>query len=285
MSNEQQAGTMANMPWAHLRLPPFPQVAVRVLKLVNNENVQLHQLSELIAVDPAFASEVLTVANSVLYSPRYPANNILQAVAVLGANALQGLCVTVGVRAYMGKAMAFPAMKLLWHHSLASAVISERLAKASSLNKDTAFTAGILHDIGRAALAVIQPKEYAALLGRHTGSPDSMLQEERDLFGWDHCETGTQLVSSWNLPADFLASIAHHHEEEEQSSVWDMKKNVHMACLIADTAGFAAFPGCARQVYSELFEALPARIQERFYADIAPLTAEVGDAIHGIESV
>jgi HD-like signal output (HDOD) protein len=56
----------ARLPWAHLRLPPFPQVAMRVLQLAQNENVQLHQLCDLISSDPAFASEVLTVANSVL---------------------------------------------------------------------------------------------------------------------------------------------------------------------------------------------------------------------------
>src|SRR4051812_40075478 len=69
----------AKLPWAQLRLPPFPQVAMRVLQLAQNENVQLHQLCDLISSDPAFASEVLTVANSVLYSPRYPSSSILQA--------------------------------------------------------------------------------------------------------------------------------------------------------------------------------------------------------------
>ena len=86
------------MPWAHLRLPPFPQVAVKVLRLASDENLQLHQLCELISSDPAFASEVLTVANSLLYAPRYPSTSILQAIAVLGANTLQGMCVMVGVQ-------------------------------------------------------------------------------------------------------------------------------------------------------------------------------------------
>jgi HD-like signal output (HDOD) protein len=116
------------LPWAHLRLPPFPQVAVRVLQLACKENVQLHQFSDLISSDPAFASEVLTIANSLLYAPRYPANSILQAIAVLGANALQGVCITVGVRSYMGRSMTLPAMKALWRHNLACAIIAQRLA-------------------------------------------------------------------------------------------------------------------------------------------------------------
>jgi len=69
----REESELPKLPWAHLRLPPFPQVAVRVLQLVQNENLQLHQLCELISSDPAFAGEVLTVANSLLYAPRYPA--------------------------------------------------------------------------------------------------------------------------------------------------------------------------------------------------------------------
>ena len=98
----------AQPPWAHLRLPPFPEVAIRVLQLTNNENVQLHQLSELISSDAAFASEVLTIANSLVYAPRFPATTILQAIAVMGANHLQGMCLTVGVRTYLGTARGGP---------------------------------------------------------------------------------------------------------------------------------------------------------------------------------
>ena len=57
-------------------------------------------------------------------------------------------------------------MRSLWRHNLASAIIAERLASVGLLDKDTAYTSGILHDIGRIALAVIQPKEYANLTGQ-----------------------------------------------------------------------------------------------------------------------
>ncbi len=135
LHTEAEVKDIAKLPWAHLRLPPFPQVAIRVLQLANNEDVPLHQLCELISSDPAFASEVLTVANSALYSPRYPANSILQAVAVLGANTLHGMCITVGVRAYLGKTMSHPSMRALWRHNLACAIIAQRIAAAGFLDK------------------------------------------------------------------------------------------------------------------------------------------------------
>ena len=276
---------MARLPWAQLRLPPFPQVAMRVLQLAQNENVQLHQLCDLISSDPAFASEVLTVANSVLYSPRYPSSSIMQAIAVLGANTLQGMCITVGVRAYLGKSMSYPAMRDLWRHNLACALIAERLATAGFLDKDTAYTAGILHDIGRVALAVIQPKEYCNLLTKHKGSPESILEGERQLFGWDHCETGRRLIGDWKLPEDLEAVVSEHHEAVGDGGSWGMGELVKVSCGMADVLGFPAFPGCEKAEFDALIGKVPEADRGRFCQDRQTLAMEIANGIHATEAV
>ena len=273
------------MPWAHLRLPPFPRVAVRVLRLANDENVSLHQLCDLISSDPAFASEVLSVANSLLYAPRYPSTSILQATAVLGANTLQGMCVMVGVRAYLGKAMSFPSMRKLWRHNLACAIIAERLAQAGFIDKDMAYTCAILHDVGRMALAVIQPKAYAALLEKQTGAAATMLDAERELFGWDHCETGRKLIADWKLPDDFAAAIAEHHAARRTDGAWNITELVKVSCALACAVGYAAFPGCETLPFGDLLSELPARERRLFHPDLEILTREVTESIHAIESV
>jgi len=275
----------ANMPWAYLRLPPFPQVAVRVLQLVTNENVQLHELCDLVGSDAVFASEVLTVANSALYAPRYPATSILQAIAVLGADTLQGMCVTVGVRAYLGKSMSMPAMRVLWRHSMACGLIAQKLASGGLVDEYTAYTAGILHDIGRIALTVIQPKDYAALLESHHGPAESILECERGLFGWDHCETGQRLVSGWKLPAEFEEIALDHHTTRRTDGAWGLSELVKMSCAIADSAGYAAFAGCESATYSELLERLPARERRLFYPNAEQLARDVEAGINAIETV
>ena len=274
-----------SMPWAYLRLPPFPQVAVRVLQLVANENVQLHELCDLISSDAAFASEVLTVANSALYAPRYPASSILQAIAVLGADTLQGMCITVGVRAYLGKSMNQPAMRSLWRHSLACGMIAKKLASGGLVDEYTAYTAGIMHDIGRIALTVIQPKDYAALLGSHRGPAASILKCERGLFGWDHCEAGQRLVAGWKLPAEFEEVVLDHHAPRRTDGAWGLSELMKMSCAIADSAGYAAFAGCESATYNELLEKLPARERRVFYSDLGKLTEDVAAGISAIEKV
>ncbi|MGA3160748.1 MAG: HDOD domain-containing protein [Terracidiphilus sp.] len=271
--------------WAHLRIPPFPQVALRVLQLANNENVQLHELSSLISSDPAFASEVLTIANSLLYAPRFPASSILQAIAVLGANNLQGLCLTVGVRGYMGKALNQPAMRAIWRHNLACALIADQLASVGFLDRDVAFTAGVMHDIGRLALAVIRPKEYSLLLGAHSGSAASILNAERDLFGWDHCEAGRQLIEEWKMPPEFEPIVAEHHAARSMEGPWRMAELINVSCRMADTVGCAAFPGCEAALFTDLLDELPERERRLFHATVETLANEIARKIDSVESV
>ena len=281
---EKAGENVTNLPWAHLHLPPFPQVAIRVLQLAGKEDAQFQELRDLISADPAFASEVLTVANSVLYAPRYPSTSILQAVTVLGANTLQGMCITVGVRAYLGKAMSHPAMRNLWRHNLACAIIAARLAAVGLIDKDEAYTAGILHDIGRMALAVVQPSYYAALLASQCGPPGSILERERELFGWDHCETGTQLIGDWKLPSELEPVVSGHHDARRTDGAWTLAELIKISCRMADTAGYPAFPGCESTPYFELLSELPARERRLFFPELAPLAAEVAQVIRAIES-
>jgi len=282
---DSQRNEAIRPPWAHLRLPPFPQVAIRVLQLTNNENVQLHQLSDLISSDAAFASEVLTIANSLVYAPRFPACTILQAIAVLGANHLQGMCLTVGVRSYLGRSLSHPLIRNVWRHNLACAMIAEQLASTGFMDKDTAYTAGVLHDIGRLALAVIRPAEYAALLAKHQGSGASILALESGLFGCDHCEAGKHLISDWKLPPEFEPVVSNHHSSRRSDGAWGMAELIKISCRLADAAGFPAFPGCEIASFSDLRDELPPRERGAFHVELETLTLDITKRINAVESL
>jgi putative nucleotidyltransferase with HDIG domain len=198
---------------------------------------------------------------------------------------LQGMCVTVGVRAYLGKTMSYPAMRNLWRHNLGCAIVAQRLAASGFIDRDTAFTAGILHDIGRMGLSVIQPAAYAALLDELQGAADSMLDAERTLFGLDHCETGRQLIDDWKLPEEFESVVARHHEPRRTDGTWDVAELVKVSCAVASSIGFAAFPGCATTPLGELLDALPARERGLLTNGGDALKKDVVDSIHAIESV
>jgi putative nucleotidyltransferase with HDIG domain len=278
-----QSEHAARIPWGNLRIPSFPQIAIRILQLTSNEDVSMRQLGDLISSDPAFSSEVLAIANSALYAPRYPVTSILQAIAVLGLNRLKGVCITVGVRAYLGKSLNHVWLRAIWRHSLACALIAEQLAQAGSLNKNTAYTAGILHDMGRLAMVAISPETYNPLLMTHSGSPNSILLRERDLFGFDHCDAGRHLITDWKLPADFEAILSDHHAPRQKRDSWNLAALINVSCRMADAIGFSVFPGCEVTPYADLLGELPEEEGKAFCGDRETLAFEVSSKINAVE--
>jgi HD-like signal output (HDOD) protein len=274
----------AGFSWAHFRFPPFPQSALRVLELVNDDNVSMHRFGDLIASDPALSCEVLIIANSALLAQRHRVTSILQAIVLLGTRTLKGVCLTVAVRAYLGKSMSYPSLRAIWRHSLACALIAEQLADPSVIDKGTAYTGGVLHEIGRFALAVLRPQEYAKLLETHCGSVGSILEGERMLFGFDHREAGQHLVTEWKLPAEFEAMLGPRDSAKRKGDRLQIQDLLHTSCQLADAAGFAAFPGCEVTPYAELLEAIPVRARSLFPADVKRLAFDIGSKISAIEA-
>jgi putative nucleotidyltransferase with HDIG domain len=279
----EQSDDAAQTPWTHLRIPPFPKIAIQVLQLTNKEDVSMRQLGDLISSDASFSSEVLTIANSALYASRSPVTSILRAIALLGMNSLKGVCLTVGVRGYLGNSLNRRSLQAIWRHSLACALIAEELTDGCSINKYSAYTAGVLHDIGRLAMVIIRPEPYDALLMTHTGSPCSVLACERDLFGFDHCEAGRRLIADWKMPPDFEAIVADHHSPRQKQDTWTLPALINLSCRMADSIGFAAFPGCEVTPYVDLLGEIPERECKNLGPDRETLTFDVSMKINAVE--
>lgn len=263
-----------------LSLRPFPGIALKIMRLTEREDVHMDRLSSLIESDPAFSTEVLKVANGWMYAPREPIASARQAVVALGIRRLQGLCLTVGVRSFLGKSLQMPIARALWRHSVATALIAEQLARRSSINPDVAFTAGILHDIGRLGLMVAWPKAYAALLDSHYGAPASILEAETGLFGADHCVFSNLLIRDWELPSALFAG--HHHAPRLQA--WNLAELIKMSCPLADAAGMTAFPGCFIGDYPTLLQDLPDTCREPFPQDLVAHRTNVKSRLEALEA-
>jgi HD-like signal output (HDOD) protein len=270
--------------WECVHVPPFPQIAIRVLDCVSNDGMSMCRLSDLISSDPALCSEVLTIANSPLVAHRFPVTSILQAVAMMGTSALKGLCLTVAVRGYLGKSMRYPGLRALWRHSLAVACIAEHLVNVGLMDADDAHTAGILHEIGRFALAVLYPVAYSYLLETHEGTNESLMECERELFGLDHVEVGQRLVVDWSLPKPFREVIGHGECSSSLGESWSMGALIHMSCRIADAVGFPVFAGCDVTPFHDLLGFLPQQQQAFFSPDAADLAEDLHRRINGCES-
>jgi HD-like signal output (HDOD) protein len=271
--------------WSYFRLPPFSPVAIQIVQLVNQEDVAVDELSKLISSDQALASTVLTLANSALYSHRFPVVDILHAINRIGIKNIQGLCLNAAMVGFLGKSLKLPTMRTLWSHNLACGFIAEMLATGTGIDQGSAFTCGLMHDVGRLALAVLRPNEYMLLLEKHAGSPASILQCETEMFGFDHCEAGHELVLSWALPTPFDAVVSTHHGQRQKDNLWDLAGLINLSCRMADCAGFAAFSLCEATSYTDLLEELPKKAVRSLYPDVESLALEIRGRIEMMQAV
>ena len=217
-------------------LRPFPAAACTLIRLINNERVDFRDVSNVIAADAAFSSQVLRLANSALIGGRYEIDSILQALAVVGVDRLRDLVVTVALKNFMGEADN-ACLRRCWRHNLATALWCEKLAPWFHIEIPLGYTAGILHDIGRIALLMLFPQDYAAFLDRSLPAQSDPLEVEQMHWETDHCHIGHSLAANWNFPSVLSDVIAHHHDSVTPQSP-PVRWLAQAACAAASMSGF-----------------------------------------------
>lgn len=248
--------------------------------MLGQDDVDVRQVVQWIQTDPVFSGEMLRVANSALYGFSGEIRSVHQATITLGLEFAKALAITVGLRAYVKSAMKLPILRRCWTHSLACGLLSQELAAACFQRGDEAYTAGLLHDIGRLGLMAAYPIEYANVLTVAMDYSMDVLRCERELFDIDHCQAGAWLAEQWKLPAALGAIAAHHHEEPatmEAKQQPDLMTIVRLGCLFADALDFGVVK--ARNAWSpeQILERLPEPARLRFPGDLGALKAKVLD--------
>ena len=220
---------------ALLRIPPLSYAAAQ-LYVLNEEKADLREIAALIGTDPSLSALVLRLVHSPLFSVRQPVTGILQAVALLGLDRLRALATTAALRMMVCPATATPALTRCWRHSVACALITQDMTANSGLDGDAAYTAGLLHDIGRFALLSCWPTEYSHLLA--TRLPGDEIELEFQALGVSHPDAGAFLLQKWGLPPE-LVEVARKHHSCAPGSQSSLVELVSRGCNMADTLGFA----------------------------------------------
>jgi HD-like signal output (HDOD) protein len=218
-------------------LPPFHAIANQVMVLTADPDIDLKPLSMVIQSDPAFSADILFLANSSLFGFPSRMSSLRHAIALLGLNRIKALAVTVAMRGFLGNGNGM--VHQCWRHSLACAIVCEELAPVFDLSPEQAFTAGIMHDIGRLGLLKSYPIEMAGILTREFAQVADVLAAEREVFQIDHSEAGSWLVGNWTLPREFQSFCGHHHDPANGRDSL-LLKVVKAACAIAASMGFQA---------------------------------------------
>ncbi len=206
-----------------LALPEAPAMRRELLGLLADDEIDIGHLEEAVEKNPAIAAKLLQIANSAYFGARGTVTSIGEAVSMLGLDTVRGIVTS----AHLFEALPSSSTKdlpvaELWNHCVASAVMVRRIAwhvRASVNVNRAAFTAALLHDVGKVVMAVAHGDAYTELRRRPDRGVRPLWQEEERLFGHHHGTAGALLLSLWGLPTVVVESVALHHTPHRSQEV------------------------------------------------------------------
>lgn len=225
------------------RLPALPAVVQDILTSLDDEEMHADTFIHRVNTDPVLVARILATANSAVYGRTTPVASLKEALPLLGMNQLRQLIlVTSLMQAFDKQGGAGFDRKNYWSHSFAVATCARTIAQWANENADTAYSAGLLHDIGHLLLSTVEPEKVALVYQDMETEQCSMIDAERTIMGIDHAELGLHMARHWQLPSALTEAIGLHHEPDKIDSPAALTDIVHVAEVLACALDLGTLP-------------------------------------------
>jgi putative nucleotidyltransferase with HDIG domain len=189
----------------------------KVLASMNDPDVGTRQIGEIITSDQALTTCVLKHVNSSYFGLRVKISNIYNAVTMLGFSSIRQICLSVSICGKFKKlqnSKAFSAASF-WKHSLAAAILARDTSKKGvEVEPDVAYTAGLIHDIGKLLLLEHHEERFLQALSKAKSESLPMHETEKSVFEFNHADVGNWLFSKWKLSPELKRSAKIHHSAD-----------------------------------------------------------------------
>ena len=194
---------------------PLGAIATRVLELTEGDRFSAHELATVIASDQALSAKMLRLSNSAYYGFPRRISTVRDAVVLLGFRAVRSATLASCVIDALPPGQVLDYERF-WHFSVSVGMLAELLGRAERIHQDEAFTAGVLHNVGRLALDQRLPQvlQLAVRLAERDGVP--LRDAEAQLLGFTDADLGGALALHWNFPQPLAESVARHNLDVDQ---------------------------------------------------------------------
>ncbi|MCU7842263.1 MAG: HDOD domain-containing protein [Candidatus Thiodiazotropha sp. (ex Monitilora ramsayi)] len=225
------------------RLVSFPDVCIKVNRMVESPNYSASQMAKILSQDVDISARLLRLVNSALFGLQSKVDTISRAVAVAGSDEVRSLVMaTTAVRSFTGIPAELVNMEDFWRQSIMTGVMSQLLAEHTrTLHSERLFVMGMLHDVGRLVINLTQPEKAREVL-LVTGGDDWVSAEaENESLGFNHMDVGAALMRAWGMPDGLEMVAGYHHRPAEAPEYRRDVSLVHIAWAVArgELAGFS----------------------------------------------
>ncbi len=227
-------------------LPSVPQMHIDLTMTAAKPSSSIADIAKIVERDPAMSVKALQLVNSSFFGVACRVTSIQHAVSLLGIELFKGLALTAQIFASsdLRPVKGFSLLRIQ-QCSLGTARLAKLFLRDRE-HQEEAFTAGLVHDIGKVIIALGMPDQYADVVQRAKAEDTPLHIIEKETFGVSHAEVGAYLLGVWGLPFSIVESVAHHHNPSAVSTgEREVLAAVHVADALLDTA--SAAPGSPRE--------------------------------------
>jgi|GEM_PF-1594069 putative nucleotidyltransferase with HDIG domain len=217
-------------------LPVLPANIQKITDLMASDSTRIEDISAVIATDQGLSSKVLKIANSAFYGRLSQVVRISESVVVIGMANIKSMLYAIFMdQIYGGVNDNGNTLVDLWKHSISTALMSQKLIeRVNAGEKDAAYTAGLLHDIGELIMFKYEPKLFRDTISEINNSEGiNRTIIEEAAVGFSHADLGAAISRRWNLPNTIKNGIFFHHAVEDS----DTDRRVIAAVHVADCLG------------------------------------------------
>ena len=196
-------------------LPALPSIVLEVNRLLQDVDASIDQLVKMLEKEQSLVMKLLKLVNSSFYGFKNKVNSLRHAVTLMGYNTIQNAVVTIAIvdALQFTKNLNNFKIDLFWQHAIRVAVMNRYLAARTRLVPvEEAFTAGLIHDIGKVVLVNFFPQDLMTVLREIQTANISFCQAETKLAICPHSIIGSYLARRWMLPESLVEAIGHHHD-------------------------------------------------------------------------
>lgn len=202
------------------KLPVLSEVVTRAMNLIDDPNCSIRELTDILSKDQSLSAKIIKLANSAFYGFSRKIHSLSEAFIILGFKTVRSLLITASVSDVLkGPLEGYVITKgELWRHSYAVAYTAGNIAKTVKKPvMDAAFTAGILHDIGKLILGNYLKGSYQEILKISQNNNICLSEAEEQSLGYNHATVGGMVLDYWNFPEVLVNAVANHHKKIENN--------------------------------------------------------------------
>ncbi len=210
--------------------PTPPAVALKVLQLAQDPDIELSRVADAVSADPAIAAKVMRIANSAMYARRRQSTNLRQALITLGLNATLTLALSFTLVSTLRstKTTGFD-LQAYWRRALLSAAWGKLLAsELGRRDAEEVFLASLLQDLGMLVIDKVWPEVYEGI-SPFAVEHGHLCQHEQQCLGSDHPSIGGALLRIWNMPETLSRAVSHSHDPG--AAGFDSDDKVFIRCV------------------------------------------------------